>query len=283
MTMFKGLMSSYVTPLSPIPTSAKPSLKLKNPVRAILFDIYGTLFISKSGDISLSKKEAGISSALNKLLAKYAVNQPVEELRHRFYRSIENTHEISQKTGIDFPEVQIDHIWMEVSKLKDITTARRFAIEYEMIVNPVYPMPGLNNVLKTLNDRNIHMGIISNAQFYTPHLFDLFCGSAPQKLGFHPNLIFYSYQHNHAKPSLYLFNKAIEQIKKIGLAPKEVLYVGNDMLNDIFPAHLVGFQTGLFAGDARSLRLRESNPKCNALTPDTVITNLKQLLFMLKI
>jgi putative hydrolase of the HAD superfamily len=281
--MFKKLMSDYITPLSPIPTDQKPSLSLHNPVRAILFDIYGTLFISKAGDISLSKKEMEISSALNKLLVKYTVKQSFEELMGHFYRSIENTHENLKKTGIDFPEVRIDRIWMDLLKSKDITTARQFALEYEMIVNPVWPMPDLTEVLKTLKNRNIHMGIISNAQFFTPYLFDLFCGAMPEKLGFHPDLIFYSFQHHHAKPSLYLFDKAIDRIQKIGLAPEEVLFVGNDMLNDIFPAHSVGFQTGLFAGDARSLRLRESNPNCNTLTPDAVFTNLKQLLFMLNI
>ena len=279
--MFKKLMSAYITPLSPVPTSMKPALNLKIPVRAILFDIYGTLFISKAGDISLSKKEAKIASALNGLCAKYAVNKPVDLLMEHFYRTIENIHESLKKTGIDFPEVHIDRTWMDVLNFKNINIARNFAIEYEMIVNPVYPMPGLNNVLKTISDHHLYMGIISNAQFFTPHLFDLFCGAMPEHLGFHPDLIFYSFQHHHAKPSLYMFNKAIEQIKKIGLTPQEVLYVGNDMLNDIYPAHLVGFQTGLFAGDARSLRLRKNNPKCNTLTPDAVFTNLKQLLFML--
>jgi len=281
--MFKKLMSAHIAPLSPQPTSAKPSLKLKSPVRAILFDIYGTLFISKAGDISLSKKETEISSAINKLLAKYTVNQPVEDLMDRFYQAIESNHENLKKTGIDFPEVQIEHIWMDVANFDDINIAQNFAIEYEMIVNPVYPMPGLLDVLKTISNHPIYMGIISNAQFFTPHLFDLFCGAMPEHLGFHPDLIFYSYQHNHAKPSLYLFNKALDRIKKIGLAPENVLYVGNDMLNDIYPSHFIGFQTGLFAGDARSLRLRESNPKCNALKPDAVITDLKQLLPMLKI
>ena len=61
--------------------------------------------------------------------------------------------------------------------------------------------------------------------------------------------------------------------------PKDsVLYVGNDMLNDIFPAQKEGFKTGLFAGDVRSLRLRSDEPVCENLSADIVITDLVQLL-----
>ena len=57
-----------------------------------------------------------------------------------------------------------------------------------------------------------------------------------------------------------------------------VLYVGNDMLNDIYPAAKAGFKTALFAGDSRSLRLRKDKPKCKYLSADIVITDLIQLL-----
>jgi len=52
MPMVKDIMAPYITPLLPVPTSVKPEINLKFPVRAVIFDIYGTLFISASGDIS---------------------------------------------------------------------------------------------------------------------------------------------------------------------------------------------------------------------------------------
>ena len=54
--------------------------------------------------------------------------------------------------------------------------------------------------------------------------------------------------------------------------------LGNDMLNDIYPARNVGFQTALFAGDKRSLRLRTEDPRCRDLTSDLVVTDLGQLI-----
>jgi putative hydrolase of the HAD superfamily len=67
-----------------------------------------------------------------------------------------------------------------------------------------------------------------------------------------------------------------------GIRHDEVLYVGNDMLNDIMPANSVGFRTALFAGDARSLRLREDEPSVRGSTPDLVVTDLLDLVRCLR-
>jgi putative hydrolase of the HAD superfamily len=50
------------------------------------------------------------------------------------------------------------------------------------------------------------------------------------------------------------------------------------MLNDIYPAKNTEFKTALFAGDSRSLRLRQEDKRCEDLLPDIVITDLIQLL-----
>ncbi len=101
------------------------------------------------------------------------------------------------------------------------------------------------------------MGIVSNAQFFTPMLFEAHLGMPADKLGFEPSLIFYSYGHGVAKPGGQLYEMAREELRKLGIAAGNALYVGNDMLNDMKPAREVGFRTCLFAGDGRSLRLRD--------------------------
>jgi len=142
----------------------------------------------------------------------------------------------------------------------------------------VYPMPNLETMLSVCQDSNVLMGIISNAQFYTPYLFNWFLGSPPEDLGFHPDLILYSYKFGYAKPSTFMFQVAAERLKHMDISVRSALYIGNDMLNDMYPAKKAGFKTGLFAGDARSLRLRENDPKCKDLSVDLVITDLIQLL-----
>ena len=53
--------------------------------------------------------------------------------------------------------------------------------------------------------------------------------------------------------------------------------VGNDVRNDLLGARAAGLRTALFAGDARSLRLRRDDPRCAAVCPDLVLTHLSQL------
>ena len=246
-------------------------------IRAILFDIYGTLFISSTGDIAVSQKMILEQSEITRLLIRYQKEIPTDQISDQLILEIENEHDRLRKSGVEYPEVIIEQIWMKILEFEELTTARRFAAEYEMIVNPVYPMPYLEETLEFFRSKDLKMGIISNAQFYTPYLFSWFLNSSPEELGFKPELNLFSYQFGCAKPSARLFQVAADRLEEMGIKGSSVLYLGNDMLNDIFAASQAGFKTALFAGDARSLRLRKEHPACQQLTPDLVITDLAQL------
>ncbi|MBL0701169.1 MAG: HAD family hydrolase [Desulfosarcina sp.] len=243
-----------------------------------MFDIYGTLFISGAGDISISQKKPVKMPGLERMLNQFGIDKKPEALRKDLFREIEKRHAESRSKGVDYPEVEVDRIWMNVLGKSNHGEVRQFAELFELIVNPVYPMPNLGELLAACKDSGILMGIISNAQFYTPYLFNRFFDSDPEGLGFHPDLTIYSYRFGCAKPSLCLFQTAAARLKNMGVAKESVLYVGNDMLNDIMPAKKTGFKTALFAGDKRSLRLRKDEPLCKNIKADLVITGLAQLI-----
>jgi len=143
-------------------------------------------------------------------------------------------------------------------------------------------MPGMLEVLETLVSRGYSMGIISNAQFFTPRLLKYFMGDNSYLNGgaiplFDNDLIIYSYKEGLAKPGAEMYQKLASKLAERNIDPSDVIFIGNDMLNDIYPANRVGFKTALFAGDKRSLRLRVGNPKTKGLSPDMVLTDLKQL------
>ena len=277
----KKSVQKYLRPLAPLPTSVSPEGLLKEKIACVLFDIYGTLFISGSGDISLADKKSPELEKIRQLLTRCGIRKEPGILLDEFYRAIKARHQELRLLGVDFPEVNIDRIWMEVLSLDDNGIARQFAVEFELIVNPVFPMPNLAEMLSACRHRGLLMGIISNAQFYTPYLFEWFLDSKLEGLGITPELVFYSYQFEVAKPSLLMFELAAEKLQARGIAPSSVLYLGNDMLNDIYPAKATGFQTALFAGDERSLRLRKDDARCKNLTADLVITDLKQVITFL--
>ncbi len=276
--MLSDSISKHIRPLSPHATTLQPSGELTAKVECIMFDVYGTLFISASGDIGITRQGVQQTEQLKNLLQKFGIRRYPDTVLNDFLAAIDNEHAKLKANGVDFPEVEIDKIWMHVLNNNNLDHIRAFAVEFELIVNPVYPMPHLEKMLTGCKESNLRMGIVSNAQFYTPSLFQWFLDSDPESLGFQPNLILFSYRFGRAKPSTYLFQLAAERLQNMEIPVHAALYLGNDMLNDIYPAKKVGFQTALFAGDARSLRLREDDHRCRNLSPDIIITDLEQLL-----
>jgi len=268
----------YIEPLSPLPTSLSPIGKLEERIQCILFDVYGTLFISGSGDISIARQQSQQTQNFKNLLDKHQIKKKPQIVLDDFFSAIDIEHKRLKKTGVDFPEVEIDRIWTRVLEIEELDAVRAFAVEFELIVNPVYPMPNLEKMLSGCKKSKVLMGIISNAQFYTPYLFSWVLDSSPEDLGFKSDLIFYSYKSGHAKPSPFMFEAAAKNLRNMEISAHSVLYIGNDMLSDIYPAKMVGFKTALFAGDARSLRMREDHPKCQNISADIVISDLVQIL-----
>ncbi|CAB1082782.1 Mannosylglucosyl-3-phosphoglycerate phosphatase [Olavius algarvensis Delta 1 endosymbiont] len=276
--LHKKSIQKYLRPLKPIPTVSLPSGEPIPDIQCVLFDIYGTLFISGSGDISLAKQNSPQHATLRALLAKYEIHKAPRLVLDELHDAIQARHEQLRRRGIEHPEVKIDRIWQQVLQADDQCRIRQFAVEFELIANPVYPMPNLADMLTTCRRQGLILGIISNAQFYTPYLFNWFLDSDLPGLGFDADLTFYSYRFETAKPSIALFEMAAEKLMDKEIQPAFVLYIGNDMLNDIYPAQKVGFKTALFAGDQRSLRLRADDSRCRDLNPDLVVTDLGQLI-----
>ncbi len=277
-------------PLEPQPTDYPERLPELEGIRAVIFDIYGTLLISGSGDIGAASSgtdrdafQASLATAGFPIPSLNAF-APSPEL---LLQAIRKAQDKRRGEGIEYPEVDILQVWEQVSdQLSDILRARRLsisqiqalALEYECRTNPVWPMPGLEETLDLLRGKGLLLGIVSNAQFYTPLLFSALLEATPAELGFRPDLSVWSYQAQEAKPSTRLFQRVFERLENgYDIEPEAVLYVGNDCLKDMWPVERMGGKTALFAGDRRSLRLREDDERCRDVRPDLVITDLRQL------
>jgi putative hydrolase of the HAD superfamily len=261
-----GLIKQNSTPLLPIPAELPPAWEGRSPAsapfRACLFDLYGTLFVSNAGEIAAHDERGAVSTP-----------DPGAALTAYFRSAVAAFHERAKAAGTAFPEVRVEEIWAAYGGPlpaawgdlpKDgASRAREIALRYELAVNPAYPMPDALETINALRGRGIVLGIISNAQFFSPLLFDAFFGKTPEELGFDPGLFAWSYEKGEAKPSPRLFETAKTRLAELGIAESETLYTGNDMRNDIIPAAEAGLTTALFAGDARSLRLRDAVPQMN--------------------
>ena len=280
-------------PLTPEPTGEPPRLRRLPPLRAVLFDVYGTLFISASGDIGAGRTEARgrIMGQALEAVGIAADRHSAETAAAVLVKTITERHRRLREEGRAYPEVEIGDVFREVLEYLrrrglPVTGAGRelcesLAVEYECRSNPIWPMPGVSETLRGLKERKLTLGIVSNAQFITPLLFPALLDEPLESLGFDPELCVWSYRYLESKPSPKLFIHALEALDRRGIEAKEVLYVGNDRLNDVWPAASSGMKTALFAGDLRSFRPREGDPRLRNVREQLLLTELPQLLEVL--
>ncbi len=215
-------------------------------LRAVLFDIYGTLLRSAAGELHPDP-------ALRDLIARAHAASPHP-----------------------FPEIDIREIHAELHPALTREEIEAVAIAHERRANPVTPMPGAADTLRHLAAKGIPLGLISNAQFYTVPILEEALGATLTDLGVDPDLCCFSYLERRAKPDPYLFEILRDMLARRGIPAANVLYIGNDVRNDIDPARATGFRTALFAGDPNSLRLRGRSLAASGA--DRVIRDLRELL-----
>lgn len=275
-------------------------------IRAVLWDVYGTLLAVPAGDLedTLAKKDtmlAAFRSAIREFgLGGFLDGEPAETLRNLYVREIEKTHRRKAAHGVFSPEVRIERIWLRilkrleaegyrpVEKAIDIDSALRIAYFFDDVFQAKALYPNTMETLEKVLELGLRQGVISNAQFYTPlALNTLFRraghrGADPHADLFHRRLVFYSYRLGVSKPNPLAFERARKRLDAMGIEPGGVIYVGNDVLNDMIPARKAGFKAVLFAGDRESLALRKDRRECAGFRPDAIIKKLPQLIELLK-
>lgn len=298
-TAFIDKLEPFLREIQPIaiqPTGAAPSYSKDGAIKAVIFDIYGTLIISASGDIMQSTYDASMfTQALTS--AGYEIKVSEEELMgiHKiFEKEVVEGKTKAKASGIPFPELNIVEVWKLTLQQAEqqgliasveISDVKLFTFIFELNSNQVWPMPGLKEALNGIVAKGYPMGIVSNAQFYTPVIMNWFLYDkikADEFIdGFDKSISVFSYKMLKGKPDTAVYEALIQPLKEKGLTPEDVLYVGNDMLKDIYAASQVGFKTCFYAGDMRAYRLRKDHPEASKVKPDYEITELKQLLEIL--
>ena len=276
--------------LAPVPTDIEERLPKLDDVRAVIFDVYGTLVISGSGDVGTADDRNEPGDSVDPVISKAAIaagliGDPDAGLLQQLPRRqqlldaiVARNAEAKSEANIK-PEVVILDVWRDVfdscgleKVASDVGALTRFACEVESRWNPTWPMPGASEAITSLHDAGFNLGIVSNAQVFTLPLVEDLVGG-PLSGRFDLDLCFFSDRFRSAKPDSRLFDHLLRAMDRRGIAPSQAVYVGNDMLNDVWTASRAGLRTVLFAADRRSLRLRESVATCKNLVPDVVVVD----------
>lgn len=280
------------TPLKPIKTATAPHLKKIQNLRVITYDFYGTLFLSGVGDIGVDDGKYDSNALIEAMSAAEieVIDNDAGKKGFEIYNEVvEKIIADLKSEGIEYPEPDIREVWRKVlTRLHELSLidgpitgelAKRISVEFEARMNPVWPVPKAVQTLLHFKEMGYPQGIISNSQFYTPMVLEALSGYTLSNLGLHKKLLHWSYEEKMKKPALTFYKNFIKKLHSFDSAIKasEVLYIGNDMLKDIYPARELGMKTALFAGDQRSLKWREDDERCKNIQPDLIITKFDQL------
>lgn len=229
--------------------------KNRDKISNVAVDWYGTSEVSKkphAGDktavgdhLVAATLEALSISGLDKYLTPKGLTKPMaaaSALRNAYGEAIVKDHQASKKRGIIYPEVDNRVMWQKAAEtayrdgyfergILNMTDLQRdmLGLHYEITTNHTWPQPGVKGTFDTLHEKGFPLHIASNAQFYTPIVAQGHGIDIPKLF----DSAVYSYRFGHAKPSHALYHALLTAAN----LPRKgkILYVGNDLLNDIMP------------------------------------------------
>ncbi|MBP7095616.1 MAG: HAD family hydrolase [Spirochaetia bacterium] len=271
-----ALFRARAIPVEPLPPPALPAAlselsgrPLPRRPRAILFDVYGTLLASDSGEVGVRRAPGAVAAPrearsdrrrrLDAALARFGVTLGPEEFESEFDRIVRRVHAEGRSRGLVQPEVDAPAVVAEITGF-DARRARELCVERECAVNPAQAMPGAADLIARARTEGLALGLVSNAQFYTPLALEAAFRATLDGLGFDPRLRVLSHELGAAKPDRAPYVLAAALLAEKGIEPGDAVMVGNDLANDVAPARELGFMTALFAGDGRSLKLGGGPP-----------------------
>ncbi len=255
----------------PEPFASLSGRPLPRRPRALILDVYGTLLVSGAGEVGTAVDIGGPGpDGLAAVLEEFGVPGGADRFEEGLREEIRKEHERARAAGVPWPEVDGAALLARLAG-KTRPVAQVLGAAREAVLNPSAPMPGAEALLKAARRAGLVLGIVSNAQYYTEPALEAAFGRSLGALGFSPDLCVWSWRLGRAKPDPELFRILARSLEVRGIEPESAVYVGNDLLNDVAPARACGYRTALFAGDARSLRLRPGDPRTEGILPDTVL------------
>lgn len=213
------------------------------PIRAVIFDVYGTLLRVESPPASV---EACWHALLKRYLPKAAGIAPAD-FSAAASRIIARHHARCKARGIQYPEV----VWAAVAAeilpgFGDMPpkTQERLLFRMQGVFHRTSLMPGAGAALHKVARQGCFLGIASNSQPYTLTELRRALSAAGLRMGiFDRSLCFFSFEHGFSKPDPHVFQILSARLLSRGIAPAETLMVGNDAADDLRPARMFGWRT----------------------------------------
>ncbi|QVL32913.1 HAD family hydrolase [Telmatocola sphagniphila] len=291
----------------PKPMKAKPHVKKMTGLKAVFWNIYGTLLVISEGNFKLkSDIELMLNVALDKTIHEFKMwqsmsrkpGQPAEYMREIYDRALREATMLPSRNE-KYPETRSELIWENIIKrllqkeykfdaamygsLNQFT--QKVAFFFHVAMQGAGAFPGAADTIRNLESLGIAQGLYADGQcFSTAHLgwclreqnstfdMDLLIPGRNRKI---------SCNFNARKPSEAFLATVTSHLELLNISPDQALHVGCDMNRDIIPAKAAGLRTALFVGDRNAVIASPEQLKDDSTRPDMLLTELSQLNFIL--
>lgn len=214
-------------------------------VRAVIFDVYGTL-------LEVGPPLSDASARWRALFERFVGAPPPIERDAFLARAQERIalhHAGARARGIAHPEVLWPRVVVEVlpelGRLPEAVLAE-WIFEQMQCERVLRLQPGAVRCLRGLRARGVALGLASNSQAYTQRELREHLGAAGAEDGwFDPALCFRSFEHGFSKPDPHVFQMLSVRLQARGIGSEQTLMVGDRLDNDIEPARAFGWRTWL--------------------------------------
>jgi len=287
----------------PDPPKAKAHLAQLPRVRAVLWNVYGTLLRISEGELKFEvANDFIVEVALEKTIHEFKMwnsmsrkpGQPSAYMRE-IYLKVLSEIRLAPSPGEKFPEILAERIWENIIKklfqkeykfdagfygsLNEYS--RKVAYFFHASLQGTACYAGAAAAMKAVAEAGLKQGLLADGQCFTT--VQLQRGLRRQEESAKlddlaaPTLRWISSECKARKPSENLFRSALQSLEQQGIDANEVLHVGSSLERDVAPAKKFGMRTGLFAGDRASLAATAEQLKDANYRPDVLITELPQI------
>ena len=212
------------------------------PINGVTFDLWQTLLIDNR-DLGLARMKVRLDGALEALRGAgedFSEDQ-VQEAYRQCYRTCHDIRaEGRDVTFMGQIEIFVRHIDPGLPERLEQEVMKQIAAVYadSLFTYPPPPHPDAVNVLRSVKERGYRVGLISNTGMTPGTTFRQYMGQVGI-LGYFDTLTF-SDEVQLAKPAPGIF---LPTAKALGMAPEEIVHVGDHLLNDVLGASRVGMKT----------------------------------------
>jgi FMN phosphatase YigB (HAD superfamily) len=286
----------------PEPAKAKPYLPTLTGIKAILWEVYGTLLSITGGELLFEHPQKLVTDvALDKTISEFKMwasmsrkpGQPAEYMKVIFDKVRLDLQALGGRER--YPEMLSDRIWEEIIKKlmqKEYTFnaaffgslnefSRKVAYFYHASLQGVAAQPNALQAMRFAADCRLSQGLLGDGQCFTAaqlsRALRIHDPSATFDEWVPASHRFLSADVKAKKPSETLFRHALAGLATKGIQPGEILHIGTRLTRDIAPAKKHGMKAGLYVGDKASLDAKAELLKDPAHRPDVLLTDLAQV------